>query len=79
MNGNESIIFLLSSPRSGSSLTTAILNNHPDIFAAPESWLLMKMNDLRQRLRNPYDGEKLFDTFFNGVVPETLQLTKCLM
>ncbi|MFC5702613.1 sulfotransferase family protein [Cohnella faecalis] len=73
MSDGESIIFLLSVPRSGSSLTTAILNNHPDVFAAPESWLLMKLNDLLLPLPNKYGGEKIFQTFINGIMGEALQ------
>lgn len=36
-------IFLISQPRSGSSLLQHILGTHPDIFTFPESWVLLPL------------------------------------
>jgi len=40
-------VFLLSMPRSGSTLLQSILSSHPDIATAPEPWFLLSLAGLR--------------------------------
>lgn len=44
----EGVGFVLSAPRSGSTLLRVMLEGHPALFAPPELWLLTA-NDMRQR------------------------------
>ena len=37
----EQIVFLISQPRSGSTLLQFILNSHPEIHTTPEPWLML--------------------------------------
>jgi len=46
INGQESkFVFLLSLPRSGSTLLSAILNNHSNILSPPEMWFLLSLSE----------------------------------
>ena len=42
----ENLSFIFSLPRSGSTLLSIILGNHPDLYCPPEPWLLLKLNEL---------------------------------
>ncbi|MGN7610536.1 amino acid adenylation domain-containing protein [Magnetococcales bacterium HHB-1] len=55
---NPPAIFILSPPRSGSTLLRIMLGGHPQIFAPPELELL-SFNDLNER-KNAYTGRNLF-------------------
>ena len=44
----ENLIFLMSVPRAGSTLLSAILGGHKEIFAPPEPWLLLALKNLRE-------------------------------
>jgi len=60
---NQSAVFILSPPRSGSTLLRVILGGHPQLFAPPELYLL-SFNTLEERKvtfggRNQFMGEGL--------------------
>ncbi|WP_155613654.1 sulfotransferase family protein [Paenibacillus peoriae] len=63
------LVFLLSVPRSGSSLLTAILQNHSRLFATQEMWFLLSLYDLPQSHVRPYGGTGILRQFFKGMVP----------
>ncbi|MBB6735123.1 sulfotransferase family protein [Cohnella zeiphila] len=67
-DGNN-LVFLLCTPRSGSSLATVMLQNHSEMFATQEMWFLMSLHDLREPPRRAYGGGAILDRFFNGVLP----------
>ncbi|MGG1615424.1 sulfotransferase [Paenibacillus sp. NRS-1782] len=52
----EGLVFLLSVPRSGSSLVTTILQSHTRLFATQEMWFLFSLYDLPQSQAHPYEG-----------------------
>ncbi|WP_274650388.1 sulfotransferase family protein [Paenibacillus humicola] len=68
-SGNN-LVFLLCTPRSGSSLATVILQNHSKMFAAQEMWFLMSLCDLQAAPRRAYGGSGIINQFFNGVLPQ---------
>jgi protein-tyrosine sulfotransferase len=45
----ENLVFLFSTPRAGSTLTSAILSTHPDVLSPNEPWVLLGLASL-------YDG-----------------------
>lgn len=55
--------------RSGSSLVTAILQNHSRLFATQEMWFLLSLYDLPQSQTRPNGGTGIIRQFFNGMVP----------
>ena len=67
-NGNN-LVFLLCTPRSGSSLATVMLQNHSKMFATQEMWFLMSLVDLQSPQRKAYGGTGIVSQFFNGVLP----------
>ena len=67
-NGNN-LVFLLCTPRSGSSLATVMLQNHSKMFATQEMWFLMSLVDLQSPQRRAYGGTGIYHQFFNGVLP----------
>ncbi|MBM7567327.1 sulfotransferase [Paenibacillus sacheonensis] len=73
----ENLIFLLSTPRSGSSLATIMLQKHSKIFASQEMWFLMSLYDLRLKKEPPYGGSSIIHQFFNGIVPEDTYRNAC--
>ncbi|MCQ6558451.1 sulfotransferase family protein [Paenibacillus mendelii] len=66
--GNN-LVFLLCTPRSGSSLATVMLQNHSKMFATQEMWFLMSLVDLQSPQRRAYGGTGIVSQFFNGVLP----------
>lgn len=74
--GNN-LIFLLSTPRSGSSLATVMLQNHSKIFATQEMWFLMSLYDLHLAPQRPYGGKEIVKQFFNGVLPNDTYNRAC--
>ncbi|MFC4810038.1 sulfotransferase family protein [Paenibacillus sp. GCM10023250] len=68
-NGNN-LVFLLCTPRSGSSLATVMLQNHSKMFATQEMWFLMSLRDLQAPQRRAYGGTGIISQFFNGVLPQ---------
>jgi hypothetical protein len=42
----QNLVFVLSLPRSGSTLLSALLANHPKVVAPPEPWLLLRLAGL---------------------------------
>jgi hypothetical protein len=75
-NGNN-LVFLLCTPRSGSSLATAMLQNHSRMFATQEMWFLMSLRDLRSPTNRPYGGTGILNQFFNGVLPDDTFVQAC--
>ncbi|MBI5739433.1 MAG: sulfotransferase [Nitrospirae bacterium] len=57
-NEGENLIFILSLPRSGSTLLSAILDNSRSVHCPPEPWLLLKLSEMRgsYSFRSVYDG-----------------------
>ncbi len=47
-NKGENLVFLLSLPRSGSTLLSLLLGSHSDILCPPEPWFLLKLAALTQ-------------------------------
>ncbi len=39
----ENLIFLASLPRSGSTVLSVILGNHPEVYCPPEPWILLRL------------------------------------
>lgn len=62
---NQSMVFLLSSPRSGSTLLRVMLAGHPDLFCPPELHLLPfdTMAERNQSLGSTHLGEGLARAF----------------
>lgn len=42
----ENLIFILSLPRSGSTLLSVILGNHSQVYSPPETWLLLRLAEV---------------------------------
>lgn len=74
--GNN-LIFLLSVPRSGTSLSTVMLQNHSKVFATQEMWFLMSLHDLRKNSYRPYGGTAIINQFYNGILTEELFDQSC--
>lgn len=54
----EGLSFLLSVPRSGSTLLATLLNRHPDVLAPPEPWLMLAVQQIgRVCLRHPANSQ----------------------
>jgi hypothetical protein len=53
----EELVFLLSLPRSGSTILSLLIGSHPDVECPPEPWFLLKLHALRFRgdPLSPYD------------------------
>ncbi len=69
-NGTEKIGFLLSLPRSGSTLLSMMLDNHPEIASPPEPWILLALQQLGSvPVRHPANSQSVgsgFHKFANG-------------
>lgn len=66
----KNLVFLLCVPRSGSSLSTILLQNHSKVLATQEMWYLMSLYDLKRPENRPYGGKRIISRFFNGMVPD---------
>lgn len=75
-SGNN-LVFLLCTPRSGSSLATVMLQNHSRVYAAQEMWFLMSLLDLKAAQRRAYGGGAILERFFGGVLPEDAFVDAC--
>ncbi|MDG0808090.1 sulfotransferase family protein [Cohnella rhizosphaerae] len=75
-SGNN-LVFLLCTPRSGSSLATVMLQNHRRVYAAQEMWFLMSLLDLKSAQRRAYGGGAILERFFGGVLPEDAFANAC--
>ncbi|MBJ6360249.1 sulfotransferase family protein [Paenibacillus sp. GCM10012307] len=73
----SNLVFLLCTPRSGSSLATVMLQNHSKVFATQEMWFLMSLYDLKLAPYRPYGGTEIIKQFFNGVLPEAAYEQAC--
>ena len=73
----SNLVFVLCVPRSGSSLTTVMLQNHSKISAMQEMWFLLSLYDLRQRKSRPFGGTDILHKFFNGVLTDELFERAC--
>jgi len=71
------LVFLLCTPRSGSSLATAMLQNHSRMYAAQEMWFLMSLHDLRTPGPRAYGGTGILRQFYNGVLPDETFMDAC--
>ncbi|RUS42656.1 sulfotransferase [Cohnella sp. AR92] len=67
--GNN-LVFLLCTPRSGSSLATVMLQNHSKLFATQEMWFLLSLLDLKSAQKRAYGGGAILERFYGGVLPE---------
>lgn len=72
---NRQAIFILSPPRSGSTLLRVILGGHPQLFAPPELFLL-SFNNLSIR-NNALSGSAAQSFFREGCVHAIKQLQSC--
>lgn len=66
---DDQLIFLLCTPRSGSSLATAMLQNHAEVYAAQEMWYLLSLADLNIVPSRPYGGSAIVRQFYHGILP----------
>lgn len=73
----ENLVFLLCVPRSGSSLSTVMLQNHSEVFATQEMWFLMSLYDLQFSQSRPYGGREIVQQFFKGVLPGEMFENAC--
>lgn len=71
------LIFLLCTPRSGSSLATVMLQNHSQVFATQEMWFLMSLYDLKLAPYRPYGGTGIIRQLFNGMLPDSAYEQAC--
>ncbi|QHT59924.1 sulfotransferase [Paenibacillus lycopersici] len=71
------LVFLLCTPRSGSSLVTTMLQNHSHVFATQEMWFLMGLQDMKLAPPRPYGGTGIIRRFYNGIVPEQTYEQAC--
>jgi len=70
---NKTAIFVLSPPRSGSTLLRVMLGGHPSLFSPPELYLL-SFNTLKQR-KEKFSGP--IDFFREGLVRALMELKSC--
>jgi len=70
---NKAAIFVLSPPRSGSTLLRVILGGHPELFSPPELYLL-SFNTLKQR-KEKFSGH--LDFFREGLIRALMELKSC--
>ncbi|WP_340016422.1 sulfotransferase [Paenibacillus sp. FSL K6-1318] len=71
------LVFLLCVPRSGSSLSTVMLQNHSRIFATQEMWFLMSLVDLPKTDSRAYGGSSIMRQFYNAMVSEDVFEKAC--
>lgn len=71
------LVFLLCVPRSGSSLSTVMLQNHSRIFATQEMWFLMSLVDLAKVDPRPYGGNAIIRQFYSAMVSEDVFEQAC--
>ncbi|WP_440118205.1 sulfotransferase family protein [Paenibacillus sp. QZ-Y1] len=69
VHGNG-LVFLLCVPRSGSSLSTVMLQNHSRVFATQEMWFLMNLVDLQKADSRPYGGSAIIRQFYSAMVSD---------
>jgi hypothetical protein len=56
----EGLVFLLGLPRSGTTLLSVMLDNHPDIASPPEPWVMLALAELgKVPTRHPADSSLL--------------------
>lgn len=70
---NPPVVFVLSPPRSGSTLLRIILGGHPQLFAPPELELL-SFNTLRER-KKVFSGR--FSYFSEGTIRAIMEIKGC--
>ncbi|MGN7411867.1 sulfotransferase family protein [Paenibacillus sp. SAF-068] len=73
----KGLVFLLCVPRSGSSLSTVMLQNHSRIFATQEMWFLMNLVDLPKADSRAYGGSSIIRQFYNAMVSEDVFEKAC--
>ncbi|WP_217506639.1 sulfotransferase family protein [Paenibacillus xylanilyticus] len=71
------LVFLLCVPRSGSSLSTVMLQNHSRIFATQEMWFLMSLVDLSKADARPYGGSPIIRQFYSAMVSDDVFEKAC--
>lgn len=69
VHGNG-LVLLLCVPRSGSSLSTVMLQNHSRVFATQEMWFLMNLVDLQKADSRPYGGSAIIRQFYSAMVSD---------
>jgi len=73
----ENLVFLLSLPRSGSTLLSAILGGHGDILAPPEPWLMLGLKNLRKPHMFDPAGGHLISIGLSELLFDELHLKSC--
>ncbi|WP_394184124.1 sulfotransferase family protein [Metabacillus halosaccharovorans] len=76
-SAGENLTFLLCVPRSGSSLTTTILQNHSKIFATQEMWFLLSLYNLQNPQKSSFGGTAIIDRFYNNILPKEVYQDAC--
>ncbi|GAB1155893.1 hypothetical protein YWY31_19180 [Paenibacillus illinoisensis] len=76
VHGNG-LVLLLCVPRSGSSLSTVMLQNHSRIFATQEMWFLMNLVDLSKADARPYGGSPIVRQFYSSMVSDDVYEKAC--
>lgn len=71
------LVLLLCVPRSGSSLSTVMLQNHSRIFATQEMWFLMNLVDLSKADARPYGGSPIVRQFYSSMVSDDVYEKAC--
>ncbi|WP_285856106.1 sulfotransferase family protein [Paenibacillus illinoisensis] len=71
------LVLLLCVPRSGSSLSTVMLQNHSRIFATQEMWFLMNLVDLSKADARPYGGSPIIRQFYSSMVSDDVYEKAC--
>jgi sulfotransferase len=66
---NKTYHFMAGLPRSGSTVLTALLNQHPDLYASPQTDLLELLYTLESKIPNleSYKAELLFSSYDNVI------------
>jgi hypothetical protein len=56
----QGLVFLLGLPRSGTTLLSVMLDNHPDVVSPPEPWVMLALAELgKVSMRHPADSSLL--------------------
>ena len=63
----DNLVFLIGLPRSGTTLLSQLLNNHPEIDAPPEPWVMLAFHQLgrvdSQHPANAWVVQQAVETF----------------
>lgn len=76
---DNNLVFLLSMPRSGSTLLSAMLHRHSRVYAPPELWFLLSLQDIPELVKQGryYGGEEILPWVFNEFIGKRNHVAAC--